>query len=53
MSNTDSSLPKDLLRLCEQQQPHIFLVLGSGYGALAEKIKEQKIADPFLHILAL
>ena len=42
MSNTASSLPKDLLRLCEQQQPQIFLVLGSGYGALAEKFQDRK-----------
>ncbi len=41
MSNTDSNLPQDLLRLCEQQQPQIFLVLGSGYGSMAEKFQDR------------
>ena len=41
MSNTDPSLPQDLLRLCEQNPPGIFLVLGSGYGAMAEKFQDR------------
>ena len=42
MSNTASSLPKDLLRLCEQQPPQVFLVLGSGYGSMAEKFQDRQ-----------
>ncbi|NBR04684.1 MAG: purine-nucleoside phosphorylase [Planctomycetes bacterium] len=41
MSNTISKLPHDLLRLCQKHPPEIFLVLGSGYGSLAEKFQNR------------
>jgi purine-nucleoside phosphorylase len=37
MSNPAANLPRDLLHLCQQHPPNIFLVLGSGYGSIADK----------------
>ena len=41
MSNSASNLPPDLLRLCQLHPPKLFLVLGSGYGSIAEKFQNR------------
>lgn len=41
MSNPAANLPPDLLSLCQQHTPELFLVLGSGYGSIAEKFQHR------------
>ena len=41
MSNYAENLPLDLLRLCQLHPPKLFLVLGSGYGSIAEKFQKR------------
>lgn len=41
MSNASANLPPALLRLCQQHPPQLFLVLGSGYGSIAEKFQNR------------
>ena len=41
MSNTVANLPQDLLNLCQLNPPNIFLVLGSGYGSIADKFQKR------------
>jgi len=42
MSNTAPNLPQDLLHLCQLHPPNIFLILGSGYGSIADKFQNRR-----------
>lgn len=41
MFKSAKGIPPELLALCQKQQPEIFLVLGSGYGEIAEKFNDR------------